>query len=412
MNRITALQAAEKWGLSLRTVQHLCKQGKIHGAQRFGTSWMIPSDSPRPPDGRHKAVKSRAASFTPLLRKTPFLDMTDLYSEPGTADKCIEALANHPEAQKLFAAEIAYSRGEIDKVYEHGNDFLKTNSVLYSVISSSILLSLCAMWKGDVQLWYKAKKHLLDAPCKSEQDREIIFLAMASIDCSVRNTKDFPEWFARGCFDSLPTDATPAASVYYVQHLLINAQELALGNVKIDGIQGLGFFKALPYMIEPLISQMVANKIIMAEIYLRLMCAIAYNQTGDTVRSGEHLDKAISLCLADGFYGPLAERRRQLGTLLDDRLSMIDPHALKKVKELHKQLVSGWTVIHNAVTQRTVSSTLTVREREVARLAAFGLTDRQIGKQLNISESSVKVIIRSAKTKTNVEKRIELALYI
>ena len=97
---------------------------------------------------------------------------------------------------------------------------------------------------------------------------------------------------------------------------------------------------------------------------------------------------------------------------MDDHIAMIDPNALKIVKELHKELHEGWTIIHNAVTEKTVSSALTIREREVARLASFGLSDHQISKQLGISESSVKVMVRSAKTKTNVMKRIELALYI
>ena len=44
---------------------------------------------------------------------------------------------------------------------------------------------------------------------------------------------------------------------------------------------------------------------------------------------------------------------------------------LKKLKEIHKQMQFGWTKLHNAVTEKTVSASLTIREREVARMAAF-----------------------------------------
>ena len=338
--------------------------------------------------------------------------MTDLYNTPGTADQCIEALAEYPEAQALFAAEIAYSRGQIDKVYEHARDFLDSRSGFYSVIAGGMLLGLVAMWKGDIRLWNEARKHFYEAPCRIELDRDIVALALASTDCAIRNTNEFPDWFARGCFDNLPRDAHPAARVYYIKHLLIMSQELAQGNMELDGIKGFGLMKTLPFIMEPMISQMVVDKIVVAEIYLRLMCAVAYRQCGNTVHATEHLDRAIALCLPDKLYGPLVEHRRQLGPFLDDRLSMADPEALKKVKELHKQLLAGWTKVHNTVLDRTVQVSLTGREREVARLASFGMTDGQIAAQLHLSESSVKAAIRTAKNKTGVNTRAELAIFV
>ena len=139
---------------------------------------------------------------------------------------------------------------------------------------------------------------------------------------------------------------------------------------------------------------------------------MAYHQCGDDVRGGVHLDKAIRLCLADGLYGPLVEHRRQLGLFLDDRLARIDPAALKKVKSLHKQLHAGWTKLHNAVLDRTVQESLTVREREVARLAAFGLSTPEIGRQLGLSPFTVTALLNTAKDKIGTENRADLAVYI
>lgn len=389
--------------------------GKVPGAARFGTNWMIPADAKRPLDGRSKAgkaAKADPAAYRPLIRKSPFLDMTDLYNTPGTADQCIEALSYHPEAQALFAAEIAYSRGQIDKVYEHANYFLENHTGFYAILSGGMLLSLCAIWKGDTQMWYKSMRHILEAPCRDALDRDIVALTLASANSAIRNIDEFPDWFARGCFDNLPRDAHPAARVYYIKHLLNVAQELALGNITLDSVSGFGLMKVLPYIVEPMISQMVVDKVIMAEIYLRLLVTVAYHQCGDDIRGAAHLDKAIRLCLADGLYSPLVEYRRQLGLFLDDRLSMIDAEALKKVKELNKQLHAGWTNLHNAVLNRSVQLSLSNREREIALLASFGLSDRQIATQLHLSESSVKAAIRTAKNKTGVNSRAELAIYI
>jgi hypothetical protein len=45
---ITVAEAAEKWDVSLRQVQLICKGGKIPGAIRFANAWAIPKDAPKP----------------------------------------------------------------------------------------------------------------------------------------------------------------------------------------------------------------------------------------------------------------------------------------------------------------------------------------------------------------------------
>ncbi|MCR4649089.1 MAG: AAA family ATPase, partial [Lachnospiraceae bacterium] len=40
------------WGLSVRTINNLCKNGKIEGAKKIGREWQIPDGSQKPADGR------------------------------------------------------------------------------------------------------------------------------------------------------------------------------------------------------------------------------------------------------------------------------------------------------------------------------------------------------------------------
>jgi len=54
MEYMTAQQAADKWGISLRWVQTYLKNGRIAGATRFAHVWMIPKDAEKPIDGRYK----------------------------------------------------------------------------------------------------------------------------------------------------------------------------------------------------------------------------------------------------------------------------------------------------------------------------------------------------------------------
>ena len=58
MDYITTKEAAEKWGLTERRVQVLCRQGKIPGVARLGWAWAIPKDAKKPEDSRKKKESS------------------------------------------------------------------------------------------------------------------------------------------------------------------------------------------------------------------------------------------------------------------------------------------------------------------------------------------------------------------
>ena len=84
MKYLSTFETAEKWGISHRHVsvppapapppsptcishRHvsvLCNQGRISGAQRAGSRWIIPEDAEKPADARIKSgkyIKERAA---------------------------------------------------------------------------------------------------------------------------------------------------------------------------------------------------------------------------------------------------------------------------------------------------------------------------------------------------------------
>lgn len=43
---------AENWGITARTVQIMCAEGKIKGATKFGNVWAIPVNAEKPTDNR------------------------------------------------------------------------------------------------------------------------------------------------------------------------------------------------------------------------------------------------------------------------------------------------------------------------------------------------------------------------
>ena len=404
MDYISIDEAAKKWGLSKRFVQLLCSNGRIEGATRLGRAWMIPHDAKKPIDGRTKAARSKRDGDMPLPRKTPFLYMTDLYNTPGTADDVGESLAFNHEAQVLFEAEVAYSRGEIDKVYDIANYLLSKHSGFYAVLSAGMLLAQCAIWKGDIEMWRKAKIHISEAPAKNDNDRDVMQLAISAVDIMVYNVESFPEWFKKGRFEPIHKDAYPAAKVYYAKYLYALGYAVAMGLVKVDGTQGLYIMSVISFSVEPLISWARASNTIMAEIYLRLTCAAIYHNCGKDEDAIYHIDKAIELALPDKFYGVLAEYCRALDTLMEKRLSLVDENAWKEVKKLYKIYNEGWSKLSGAVRGKTILTTLSDKEREVAKLAAFGMSNTEIADNLHLSLSVVKQAVRIVSEKSGLPR--------
>ena len=337
----------------------------------------------------------------PMPRRSPFLDMTNLYNKAGGATECAEMLINRPEAHALFEAQLAYRRGEVDKVYEKARFFLSSHSGFYAILGGGMLLAQCAIWRGDLELWNEAKKHIFEAPWKTKEEREIISLSLAIIDSSVYDNKDYPEWFTMGNFEVLPADAHPAAKVFYVKYLYMAAFAIASKQIQYEGVQGLALMRMLPNTVELLITQAVVDETVIPEIFLRMSCAVAYHNSGQRERAITHIDRAIALALPDRLYGILAEYVRHFNGLLEERLILADENAARAVSELYEKYRLGWAKLSGQVRNRQIATNLTPREHEIAKLKAFGFRPKQIGEMLYLSESMVRFLITQIANKAS-----------
>ena len=54
---ITVQEAAEKWGITARQVQILCKNNRIVGATRMSRIWVIPENANKPTIDKRKGEK-------------------------------------------------------------------------------------------------------------------------------------------------------------------------------------------------------------------------------------------------------------------------------------------------------------------------------------------------------------------
>jgi LuxR family maltose regulon positive regulatory protein len=159
---------------------------------------------------------------------------------------------------------------------------------------------------------------------------------------------------------------------------------------------------SVPYTLEPMICWANEKNTVMSEIYLRLTCAAVYHNYGNDEQAIRHIDRALELALPDKFYGVLAEYCRALDSLMEKRLMLVDAEAWNRVKQLYRVYNEGWSKLSGAVRGKNIITTLTVKQREVARLAAFGFTNKEIAEKLDMSISGVKQALLVVTDKTGV----------
>lgn len=57
MEYMTLRETSEKWGVSARQINYYCSAGRIPGAIKVATIWLLPKDAEKPVDGRTKKGK-------------------------------------------------------------------------------------------------------------------------------------------------------------------------------------------------------------------------------------------------------------------------------------------------------------------------------------------------------------------
>ena len=135
---ITALQAAETWGISDRRVRVLCEEGKIPGAYKDGKSYKIPADAVKPADGREK----KKSALNPAVR---FLKWENQVI--GTVDAANSVRFNFPEFNEIVAV---YTRGYNCWTPEQFTEFLSERVVSRDRRDIERILFRCGLSHYDV----------------------------------------------------------------------------------------------------------------------------------------------------------------------------------------------------------------------------------------------------------------------
>lgn len=387
---MTPQQAADKWGISRRSVRQYLDSKRIDGVVNVNGRTLIPADAEKPEDMRTRRSKNAAASSA----TDPFVLTTSSFAV-GSAEEYINGLDNETE-HSVGLAELAFLRGDAQTACEickglGGSDDMEIRlSALLIDLLASLFRDADAVPVNNFRDLQTIAKIASEHP-KYKKTGELFGLYL---NITVHNRSDivFPD-IGLDSF-TMPGGLKPMAVYAYTRWLLLEG----FTGRAIGLAEGALIFMKDVYPVEA--------------IYLSLTAANGYILSGRWDKAEYYFRYARKLAAPDGIIAPFAEFRYMLSGLLEKCMRTEEPEAYKKILDLSTVFLRNWISIHNMLTGDTVSSKLSPTEFNVAMLAARGITNTDIAECMNISVNSVRTHLRNIFNKLGVYSRKELLDFV
>ena len=142
------------------------------------------------------------------------------------------------------------------------------------------------------------------------------------------------------------------------------------------------------------------------------MCAAACYAAGREKEAKRRMLDAMSIYLPHGCTTPFAEMIPHFGGMVEQCLERELPAQYSSVVKQWQRTFTNWILFHNRFTKDNITLILTLREYEMALLAARGMPNAEIAERFHISVSRLKTIMHRIYGTLFVKNRKELAQYI
>jgi len=140
-----------------------------------------------------------------------------------------------------------------------------------------------------------------------------------------------------------------------------------------------------------------------------ILVAAGQVQTGDKVCATENLERAMEQAMPDGLIYLFAVHHWLLQGLPEELICKKFPEYLPRYLEIKKRFLKGFERLHAALLSDSLPDSLTMREREVALLAAKGLKNSEIADKLVVTENTVRTHLHAVFQKLDIDRRAKLA---
>lgn len=213
----------------------------------------------------------------------------------------------------------------------------------------------------------------------------------------LEQSNKIPEWIALGNFRS--------SRLLFPVHAMLN---IVYGRVLLSNNEYLKLIGSSEHFIDT--ASFFSNRL--ANVYTTIYMAAANERINRRDEAVKALKQALDMAVPDKVYMPFVENCHYIKPLLEKLgTEGIHREAVIRVLELNSAYhISVQKIINEHFTGE--KPRLTVREKEIARLAVDGLTNKEIGEKLYISPNTVKTQLKSIFEKLGVNSRALLRQYL
>jgi len=389
MDYITVRQAAEKWGVTMRQVQIYLKDNRVDSALRPGHDWLIPADAPKPsPKREHKRAYSLSNDLSDIFEAT-------LLPLPINDPDAVLSAVTDERYRLHYIGELAYLRGDFEVTKAC---FLKTGGDDASRLRASSVAIAAGISTGDYPFYLEVERFLkrIIQTTVFEDVSAFAELSLSIAYVSTLATSMIPGWLKKGDFTLLNNKVKPDAAYKRVKYF-----------------QGAGEFEPMLAIAETALSfSETPHGIIFHDVYFRIICAAALYALGRSDEARRRLKDAMSVALPLGFITPFAESVTAFGGMMEQLLQREYPMYYDAVIGQWNRTFTNWLEFHNRFTKNNKTLILSLRDYQIAQLAAKGVPNEKIAEQFHMPLERLENKMSEIYGELSVDSRSELAKYI
>ncbi len=305
-------------------------------------------------------------------------------------------------AEYLMEAEQHFNRGDVEsaKIAVHRALYLAEEAKQPNMLLCAFFLQArMALSQGDYAFVQELLRQIHETV---ESNRQYVLihtvdLCRGFIDACLGQKDKIPKWLAEGDFNSsrLFFPARAFYNIIYGKALLLRGDY-----TKLLGLSGqfFGIASVFPSVL--------------ASVYTYIYVGAANQRLHRSAEALDAVRQALALAAPDEVWMPFVENGVEIKLILDALLTQGSyREEIRKIIALHAPHQQAVERI-SAAWFRDIKLKLSERETEIARLAAKGFSNKEIGERLFISENTVKTQLKSVFEKLGVNSRALLKQHV
>lgn len=302
--------------------------------------------------------------------------------------------------EAVMKADALYNRGDFDsaEILCQKTIYMADSRNQYGIyIAACYILANISLYRG-LNDQYKENMNKIEQAARKDDNKTCSLVKLADI-CNacmlsdIEHQDEIAAWLKdqKKIEDTVSFYSLSFVNVLFGKYLILNGEyHHFLG---ISG-QLLGLNNLFSYVLP--------------QIYTYIYLAVANQETGETSKAHKFLLEAIKLAEPDSIYMPFVHNYSTISDLMAETVVSRDFSSfIKHVVKISKNYEKGIKSIKKAG-HILADYGLTVREADVAKLAAQRLSNKEIASQLFIAESTVKSNMKVIFNKLQINSRAEL----